>query len=135
MKRKFLIVAISLIFVLFFIVLIFFKVNNSNQIHLKIFNKTSIPVSNLKITYNHIDNEMIIAPIEPNKNININFFPKEDFNENSLKLKNVDKKNIEHYVTIVGYFEKSNNKIIPAINLKIYINSIDSNGVIKFTVN
>lgn len=92
-------------------------------------NQTSSRISGLKITYMYAAKDVVVPDIEANSRIKLNVNPKENFNENSMKLYYFDKAGNRHEVTIVGYFEKGYSG-----RSNVEIKRIDDSGVLTVSV-
>ncbi len=102
---------------------------DSKGIHIIIGNETNETVSGLRITYNNINQDILIPSINSQMKYDINVEPKEEFSENQMKLYYVDKDRKIHEEIVVPYFEKGYRG-----QVFVKIKAIDSAGVITFEI-
>ncbi|MFD6441571.1 hypothetical protein ACFWDG_17575 [Peribacillus sp. NPDC060186] len=81
-------------------------------------NQTNKEITGLYLTYDHINSDIKIPPIQPGGETKLNVTPTEDFGENAMKLQYKDSKGKQHTEYVIEYFEKgySGEGIIESIN-------------------
>lgn len=126
MKRKIFIISI------FFVIIItsyMIKVNNKSGILVSFYNETSTNIEDLKIGFSNESRMTVVPTITPNNKISLKLNQNKDFVEGAVILKYYDINKKEHQETVNGYIEKGE-----SIHSKVYIKSIDNNGIIDFTI-
>lgn len=120
-------VSILLLVLLFFINFDFSIFSDSFKIKFK--NTTDSSISELKITYEMINEDIAIPTIKANSSLDIEITPTENFDENAMKLYYFDNKGSKHEEFLVGYFEKG-------WGGRVYVDiiEIDSNGKLTLEI-
>lgn len=118
-KNKPIIKIIVLIVITISLVTLYLK-NNNSTIELNIKNLTDKNISNLKLNYTDLENDIIIPTINKNNSITFKVKINENFSEGTMKLHYIENNQYKE-ITIIGYFEKG-------YSAKINLNISEENG-------
>jgi hypothetical protein len=95
----------------------------------KVKNETGVFVKGLFLTYNNIETDIEIPPIEANEEISVRVEPTEEFGENSMDMYYKDNSGVIHKETVIGYFEQGYSGAAV-----VTLNSINGNGILDVVV-
>ena len=95
----------------------------------KVKNETGVEVKGLFLTYNNIESDIVIPPLEAHEDISVRVEPTVEFGENSMDLYYKDNSGVIYKETVIGYFEQGYSGAAV-----VTLNSINGNGVIDVIV-
>lgn len=121
-----------LLFVFIFTVLVtaaVYFIQGKAGFEVKVKNETGVAVKGLFLTYNNIESDIEIPPLEANEEISVRVEPTEEFGENSMGMYYKDNSGVIHKETVIGYFEQGYSGAAV-----VTLTSINDNGVIDVVV-
>jgi hypothetical protein len=98
-------------------------------IKITINNTTSKQINGLKIKSNAFNKNIEIRTIAAHSKYTMNLIPSKKFDEGNMIIYYFDKKDNEHEIYLLGYFEKGYSG-----NVDVAVNSIDINGILSVNV-
>lgn len=113
-KTKNIIKIVIIATVIILLGILYLKINN-NTIELNIKNSTDKNITNLKLNYTGLENDITIPTIKKNESIKFNVKIDESFSEGAMKLYYTENNEYKE-VIVIGYFEKGYNE---KVNLNI----------------